>query len=355
MIGTTVERRQDWGLAAGLSVALHLGIAAYALGLFPSVAPRAVPPAPLPDIQITSLTLDPGGNEVDGGTEAPDVAVLPAIADPPDAPVPTIPAQGLTPTPTTLEPVGPQVLTPLAPGQIAALPTVTPPGATVPPAPADAPTAPEGVIPGSPQEQALADMLRRIRAHVGDACVLALPQRQEDGGLGMTVLSDSDRGIAAMVDEVTQGLGADVQTRSVLVDPRQCAAVAFLRARPTYPAFGLALGSETAQVPSGGRLRGEVRNMANQSLSLFLVDSNGVVQDMRRFMTFTGGRATFDIPVRNAGPARDTGQLLIAVATPGRPSSIAANIDRLAEEFFPPVAAEVGQDAMVGVLTFGVQ
>ncbi|MEL6680710.1 MAG: serine/threonine protein kinase, partial [Pseudomonadota bacterium] len=105
----------------------------------------------------------------------------------------------------------------------------------------------------------------------------------------------------------------------------------------------------------GQSLVGVLGNVAGRYTSLLIVDDNGVVQDLRRFVTFSGGQVTFDVPMTRAGPARDTNQLLVVLATPGRPRAVQEQAGRLAEDFFAALEAELGTDPLISVVPFRVR
>lgn len=450
MIGAAAERRQDWLIAAALSLLIHVALAVWLFDLWPQARPPLPDEGggPLPEIRITALTLPdnvpppdaPGLAIPPGGPMPPAETVTSLPPDAPDAAPPNAPPMpelaggaAVDPTPQTPpaldsaggpapaaappalspaeaeaaatlpatppepepkpvpepEPSGSsaQLIDPVAPGLVAPVgPAVAPAAPAAPPesaAGADLPTPAPGsaAAPGTgidivtaptvdsgtsgaaaavaptPELRALGDMLRRIRADLGQGCLLALPQRLSETELGLTVLADTDRGMGTMVENVTQGLNVPVTTRTVLVDRAQCPAVAFLRAQPSYPAFGLGLGVEATSVVSGASIRGQIAGAApGQSVTLLFVDDGGVVQDLGRFVSFDGGRASFDIPVRRDGAARDTGQLLIALATPRRPRAVGDHADKLAAEFFPALTAELERSgATVAVVSVDIR
>ena len=87
-------------------------------------------------------------------------------------------------------------------------------------------------------------------------------------------------------------------------------------------------------------------------MTLLLVDDNGVVQDLSRFLTIAGSDARFDVPVFRNGPSRDTRQLLIALATAGRPAAVDQMAGQLAGDMFPALQSEL-QGARIGIVAIG--
>ncbi len=170
------------------------------------------------------------------------------------------------------------------------------------------------------------------------------------------VLGDNDLSIRNVASRVLEDTAAEIAPRPILLDRRQCPAVNFLRARDEYPAFGLSIGLVSNGILSGGRLIGRVDGLPEGAqTALLLVDDNGVVQDLRRFLSFSGGVAEFDIPVTRDGAMRDTSQLLIAVVTPARLNSVTNLAGQLAEDFFPAFSSEIGQMGAMAVIPFDLR
>ena len=132
-------------------------------------------------------------------------------------------------------------------------------------------------------------------------------------------------------------------------DGRRCPGLTVARRAQHYPIFGLGVQLRADEIDSGGSLVGHIANGAGHYNTLLLVDDNGVVQDLRRFLIVQGGEVAFDIPMARVGATRDTSQLLIAIATPGRIESVTANAGRLASDFFPALIAELDDSALIGL------
>ncbi|MEP4196429.1 MAG: hypothetical protein ABJL99_12425 [Aliishimia sp.] len=216
--------------------------------------------------------------------------------------------------------------------------------------------APPPPPPPSPEDLAVLELIDRIRNRFGDTCLIALPQNQGSGiNPLVTIISDEDRTMATFATEVLSDPDLPVDDRQVLIDNRQCAALDFARARPNYPTFRIDLALQSRLVSSGDRLAGRIGGIAGRYTSLLLIDSNGVVQDLRRFTRFTQGAAEFDVPVTVNGAGRDTSQLLVAVATNGRPVTVTQRAGQRAQDFFPALGAEIGNQAVIAILPFDVR
>ncbi|ANB36439.1 hypothetical protein M2324_003204 [Rhodovulum sulfidophilum] len=184
------------------------------------------------------------------------------------------------------------------------------------------------------RDLAAAALIRRIRETPAPDCLLALPRRDAEGGAGLDLMAASEAGMADYAGRLLTGDLAGTAQRRRLIDPRQCPVLELLRDSPDYPATRLGLGLDRTEIVSGGRLTGRLRGVGGRYVLLLLIDNNGVVQDLQRFLSFAGNRAKFEVPVSLAGPARDTSQLLLAVAADGPVSGLRAQIGRRADEVF---------------------
>ncbi|MFV0410663.1 MAG: hypothetical protein ACK5LJ_13520 [Paracoccus sp. (in: a-proteobacteria)] len=347
MIGDQREGR-NWAQASGASLVLHAAV----LGLLfwrPAFDfLDRTEPVPLAQIEITTLS----------------VPTRPEL--------PQTPAETVTETaPDSAQAApGPETITSAALPELSPDPAPPPPSETIasgdPEVPAEADPAPAGIggetPPGSLPVQVnteaeapdprLLDLIARIRDRLTEPCMLALPMRRGEGELQLSVLSDNDRNITALTDDLLAGIEGDVTREAVLLDPRQCAAVAFARRDPRYPVFALGLQLDSQNVARGEVLRGQITNGAGYYQTLLLVDENGVVHDMRRFLVSSSQVTRIDFPVARWRAPRDTHQLLIALATPNRPQTVSTHAGEAAEPFFDALFAEIGQNALIGISSF---
>lgn len=328
MIGQQPTAR-GWALAAGLSLAVH-GAAAGALLWRPALPWQAEPPPPA-QIQVTALPLP---------TLAPGTEVLRPITGPvPAAPVPRAAAEA-----------------PEAPAGAEAAPIEASPVLTsnaLPTARAEAPPETvaqpdhEAVAPGT--DPRLAALFQRIRQRLTAPCLLALPALDAEGRIRLNLLAADDAQIPGLLRDLTQGDGTGVDAQAVLLDRRQCPALAFARRDARYPVFPLGISLQSQDVASGASLRGTISGAGGRQVTLLLIDDNGVTHDLRRFLVSVGGELRFDLPIARDGAGRDTHQLLLAVASPRPPATADAAAGTLAEDFFDRLSREIGPEALVGV------
>ena len=161
----------------------------------------------------------------------------------------------------------------------------------------------------------MGNLIRKIRENTGPDCLLTLPRRDGEAGVGLDMMATRDTAFSEFSrTTLTQGDETLRQTRTLL-DPRQCPAVDYIRDNRDYPATRLGLRLDTPNVVSGNRITGVLRGTGGKYVALLLVDNNGVVQDLQRFLSQSGNFTRFDVPVTRAGPRRDTAQILLAVAS----------------------------------------
>lgn len=352
MTARPAEHPAHWAQALGLSLALHGALGFALVDLLPRLtAPALVDP---PRLEISRLTLDPTGIEGGGPASAPVGTTVPPVPVSPAAlsPAPITPAAPVTPPVAAPAPVVP----PLAP--LVPIDTLRGALAPVPQAPAVAPVAlppavPEGATPGGAGSgAAVSDLAQAIRDRLGDACLIALPEPEGTDGVRLTVMAPLDQQIGDFLGALDRtDLAGRTTERSVLMDVRQCPALAFARAADSYPVWPLSVRPDAGTVADGESLTGVVTGAG--PVTLLLIDDNGVVQDLTRFTAAIPEGIAFDVPVRRAGEARDTAQLLLAVA--GRPQAVTQLAGRGADQLFPALTAELGRGAQMGVAPFTIR
>lgn len=324
MIGLPAQGRA-WGGSAVLSVALHGAVAA--LLLFDLPLPAAPPgPAPEPRIEVIATVTAAG----EDGPDAPLLTSTVAV-DTDAAPLTTASAAS-----EVIRRDSDPLLLAAGDDDAAA------------PAPELQPAA--GPAQDQPPDPRIAELIARIRDNMTDPCMLALPLLRGEDEVLLSVVATSDRQIAGLTERLTQGLDIGLSTEAVLIDSRQCPGATFARNDRMYPAHGLGLEFEARSLDSGGSMRGRITNGAGYYNTLLMVDDNGTVHDLRRFLTVAAGEVSFDVPMARTGASRDTHQLIIAIATSDRPRSVATHAGEMADRFFAALTAETGASpALIGV------
>lgn len=256
-------------------------------------------------------------------------------------------------------PLAPQVET-LAPSRLSAgegaqIVTALNTRPAQPSAPVGTRPAAQPAPPPSAQDLAIGDLIARIRATPADECLIALPRRDGADGVGLALVAASDAAMAAFAEALLTPEDTAIRQTRTLIDPRQCAALSYVRESRDYPATRLGVALDSADVLTGDRLTGVLRGVAGRYVLVLLVDNNGVVQDLQRFISFSGNFARLDVPVTRAGPLRDTSQLLLAIATDRPPATIRTRDGRLAADVFDGLAGEEASPPALTIATFDVR
>lgn len=201
-------------------------------------------------------------------------------------------------------------------------------------------------------------LIESIRANLQSPCLVALPREEGEGSRRtISLISDRDQRLTAFERDVLSGdlADAELSVQSALIDPRQCPALDYVRSHPAYPLTSLDLELQTDTLISGNELTGSVENFAGSLLSLILIDDNGVVQDLRRYLQLDADRAVFSVPVRRDGPNRDTKALIMAIAAPIGLKTLNSYADFDAAQFFEALSEETRNRARVSVEFFDLR
>lgn len=321
----------------------------------PQPTPLATPVSPQDMAALTPVTPETGQTSGLAPQSVDPSPLIPETVAPVGAAAPET-ATGTVSGAQTVQPVGPtnDVLTPDAPTASGRAEVVTALNRPAPSrGPATAPTRPPA--PPSAQDLAIGDLIRRIRDAEADTCLLALPRRAGADSVGLALMAAADGEMARFADAVLTAQDADIRQTRTLVDPRQCPALAYVRQNRDYPATRLGLALDAAEVASGSNLTGVLRGTAGRYVLLLLIDNNGVVQDLQRFLSFSGNFTRFDVPVTRQGAPRDTSQLLLAIATQRPAPEIRDRDGQLARDVFAGLSGEIASGAAIAVATFDVR
>lgn len=299
-----------------------------------------------------------------------DGLAAPASASP--AALPPAPAQASAAIPSSPAPERVTASAPPAQADLAALSPVSPAAVTaapVAPAPGDgapgqaAPSgaaarpsdlpgparAPGNAAPAPPDAQIdqqdrdrYAAILDYLKSYDGGPCFAALPALDEETG---TLTLDAFGPTTASLGGFQAGLeartGTIPNTYLKPVSRAQCPTLAFIRGSQAYPAFNLYFDMESRIIPSGEFLSGRILNVSGQVVHFLLVDDEGTVQVLDSLLRFTRAGASFNIQMNlTAGPVA-TQQLLLALGTPARLSTVTEQNGRDAASFFATLQVEL--------------
>lgn len=343
----------------------------------PELVPETVEPAAVEAVMVDPIPAAPVAAPVESLSPIANMATAPLASEalapvssdsvsvgnlePTSSPIPSVAADVITVAPvlgdstvsqgvsseTTSEPVAitADTLTtaqPVAPTQTAGL-------APAPSTPAPAPAPP------TEQDLAVRDLINQIRDVPAPSCLIALPRRDGEMGVGLAILASQDSAMEAFAQTALTAEDEDIRQTRGLVDPRQCPALNFVAETDAYPAVQIGIQVDQTSVPSGGTLTGAMRGVGGRFLTLVLVDDNGVVSDLQRFTATSGNIARFDVPVTRVGLARETRPLILAIVTDRPPTTLRARFGQLADDVFQDaVLAELG-DVRIGIVAVDIR
>ena len=235
------------------------------------------------------------------------------------------------------------------------------PPASLPPEPSDRPeregiASPVDLPEQTPAEAQVTyatviDFLRSFP--VGD-CFAALPVLAEDGTFRFETFARSQADLARFRAALETETGALPGTVMKPVSEPQCDALPFVTKAARYPEFQLYFDLDSRDIESGTVLRGRLGNTSGGFISLLVIDDDGIVQDLTRFLQFRPGFAGFEIPMTLQGSPVETRQILMALSTKRRLQSLTRSSGQQAELFFQRLGFELtlqggGEDvALVG-------
>ncbi|MBC9246814.1 hypothetical protein H4P12_08825 [Paracoccus sp. 11-3] len=341
MIGAR-DWRRGWTQATGASVFVHIAVAA-ALIWQPDFSRNVPPVNPLGELRIDMANLNPTATV----TETLTSIVTPEISDDPDSKIDTIRGN-----------LAEDVLTSVQPDELTIsgnLPMSTLPDTSRASGEGGAAALSATQTEAPPTDPRITELFDRIRQRLTEPCLLALPALLGDDQIQLGILAADDRQISDLMQDLTSDLDTQIQERAVLLDRRQCAGLTFARRDPSYPVPSLSLQLDAQEVDSGGNLSGRISGSAGLYTTLLLIDDNGVVHDLRRFLVGSATGSRFQIPVARSGQPRDTHQLILAIATAQRPGSVASTAGEMADDFFAALSRDVGQRPRIGVASIYIR
>jgi serine/threonine-protein kinase len=260
-----------------------------------------------------------------------------------------------------LEPIPPQSAGPSGVVQ----PTVAEQQATA----EEVPAAAAPVVTAVPQQVALAPaalapaslaerMRNFVRFYDGGACFFAVPvsfdgQRPRIDGFGSDV-----EPILTFGAELRRAFGIDADIEVRQITGEQCPAIGFIGGLLKSRLPELAVRLDADYIASGGELRGHIEGAALPWMSLLLVDDDGMVHDVSKYLRRSDVGLEFAVPVYLTAQGKDRNQLIVAVAA----SRALVRLDLVkparSAELFPAVVNEADatqNDIAIGIGAFRVE
>lgn len=207
------------------------------------------------------------------------------------------------------------------------------------------------------------DRYRRIvdfvRRYAGGDCFIALPAMSPGGVVTFQTFGRDKQREDAFRTALAGFDGLEAEVSGGNVADTQCLALSFAREVRRYPGFSLIIDLDEADMKSGTRLSGSVLNVQGRELHLLLVDNDGLVQSIDRFLE-PGDTADrpFSAPLVLTGGPVVTKQILIAVATNDRLDALSEPVQEPAGSYFTRLSDEIektGADVDLAVEGFSVR
>lgn len=207
----------------------------------------------------------------------------------------------------------------------------------------------------SASAQLVGTLLRRIRAAQAPTCTIALPRRAADGRVGLSVIGASRAALDDFSARIVDGLPSPVSAQRDMIDDRQCAALDAISLTNGYPAARIGFQFQSSSLKSGDTLNARIIGAGGLNITVLLIDDNGVVQDLSRFVTFSEDTALLSTPVARSGSGRDTRQILMVLGTE-TPSINLGDMDGLlAQDVFDGLDRDVLTASAFALAVFDVR
>jgi serine/threonine-protein kinase len=214
--------------------------------------------------------------------------------------------------------------------------------------------APAALAPAS-----LAERMRNfVRFYDGGACFFAVPvsfdgQRPRIDGFGSDV-----EPILTFGAELRRAFGIDADIEVRQITGEQCPAIGFIGGLLKSRLPELAVRLDADYIASGGELRGHIEGAALPWVSLLLVDDDGMVHDVSKYLRRSNVGLEFAVPVYLTAQGKDRNQLIVAIAASRALDRLKLTEPAAGSELFPAVVNEADatqNDIAIGIEAFQVE
>ena len=170
------------------------------------------------------------------------------------------------------------------------------------------PTAPQTDPKSSPPDT-LSQILKDFD---GGPCFAGAAHLASNQGLHLDLFGQDDGAAQRLANQIPADLGPRIAYHPI--SAAQCRALSFYRSAAAYPEIGLRITLASDRIDSGGYLSGRIIDAGTGRLWLFLIDDEGLVQDISGFLApLPGVGARFRVPLSVTGAPVATRQLLLAL------------------------------------------
>lgn len=201
----------------------------------------------------------------------------------------------------------------------------------------------------------VAALMTRIRSVEAEPCTLALPRLSAQGRVGLSLIGTDRDALSQYGADLSQDMPTPVSSVLEVIDPRQCAALDALALAEAYPASRIGFQIETTTLVQGEPLSARISGAQGLDIAVLLIDDNGVVQDLSRFVTFDADTPVLSVPVMRSGESRETRQLLMVLGTSDGPLEFTDMEGRTAQDIFARLSSERLAQIAFALTTFDVR
>ena len=179
---------------------------------------------------------------------------------------------------------------------------------------------------------------RFLRTFDGGPCFFAHSTSSTATSANIEAFAASNAAFETFDQAMTKAVGFEPDITGNRVWSHQCPAVDFLRATQRAGARPkVAIFLKSTRVKSGQSLAGEVSGTGGQSVSLFDIREDGMVENLSRLLKEKPGGRDFDIPLVNSDEGKGPyPRLILIVAAPNAPNLPTGSVP--ADEFFKALA-----------------
>ncbi len=165
-----------------------------------------------------------------------------------------------------------------------------------------------------PLDQAAA-MVDWLKNYNGGACFYASPMAVSENSMQIEGFSTSVVAMEKLEADFTAAHGITPEIQARLIDKNQCAVAEFLQAIRTSAMTKPTLELSSSNVKSGQSLSGELEKIENGSVSLVLIDNEGVIYNLEGFLKKEDSTASFNIKLVDLETRDPLPQLILALSS----------------------------------------
>ncbi len=175
-------------------------------------------------------------------------------------------------------------------------------------------TTPEDPTPTA-HNASLGAVVDYIAGYRPQSCFAAYAREQADGSVKVSAYSADAAADAGLRDAMAGAVDGDVAMQMNQLSQSQCGVLRFARGVPGYPAprIGGALASN--HIANGGALTGTIETGGAPYTYVLVVDNDGGISEIRRFMQPGTDTLNFEQPISLSDGGRAATQLLVVVTS----------------------------------------